>query len=650
MTQFGAVGDGVTDDTAAIQAAIDAAAAVKGCVYLPASTTPYLLGSTVVIGDDVNGLQLRGYGATIKMADGTVCDNTGIPLYIYGADNVVVEGLTIDANGQNRTWQSAYCHGVFMINSRDITLRDVSSLNGMQDCFSIQYGAVGDSDTYCKRIKMINCEGLRGYRQGLSIVAAWDVHIIGGRFADTFGTSPEAGIDIEADPSAGEPCNRGIIIDGVTFENNNGNNLQLSGQYGSPSDTRVTNCVFRMDDYKPEFTADTGNDRLDIVGHQFVVGNPVVVQTTNTLPSPLSILTAYYVVAISDDWIQISTTRGGAAVDITTTGSGTHNIHRASGQLTCQHPAIIMGNKFEHIYPGRGCVDVGPVSQAGKTIIANNRFEDIGYGRKQVLSGCIYIHGSSSGNVIVSGNYAENVNTFVMCNADNCVVQGNIVNTMTNTYGCFFQGGGNSDGVSITGNVISGANINAIFLASGDRAVITGNQIRDTVVWGNRAYGTIRAVSGAHATITGNHITLATPDTAAVPIYTAAWGTTHACNMITGYGTDTVSTVTTTDGTVTTLATVLTTADRVYQVTADVIATETVDHDEMASYRIIGTFRNDGGVLAQVGATTVVASAEDTAGWDCVFDTSSTSIRIRVTGASATNVNWKSQLSWQEIP
>jgi len=97
--------------------------------------------------------------------------------------------------------------------------------------------------------------------------------------------------------------------------------------------------------------------------------------------------------------------------------------------------------------------------------------------------------------------------------------------------------------------------------------------------------------------------------------------------------------VTTTDATETTLDTLATASDTAYHINAEVVATETVDHDEVASYIVLGTFRNDGGTLTLVDSI-VTTVGEDTAGWDCAVDANGTDIRLRVTGAAATNINW----------
>lgn len=102
--------------------------------------------------------------------------------------------------------------------------------------------------------------------------------------------------------------------------------------------------------------------------------------------------------------------------------------------------------------------------------------------------------------------------------------------------------------------------------------------------------------------------------------------------------------VATTDATVTTLHSVSTTSNNSYLVEAKVLARRTGGSSGTASdtagYKIIGVFKNNAGTLTQVGATTVEFTAEDQAGWNCVFDTSGTTIRVRVTGATNNNITW----------
>jgi parallel beta-helix repeat protein len=90
VKDYGAKGDGVTDDTAAIQAAMDAASNV----YFPAGT--YLVGAALVPNTNQ---YMWGTGATIKLADST---NTSI-ISADGASNITIEGLSLDGNKANQS-------------------------------------------------------------------------------------------------------------------------------------------------------------------------------------------------------------------------------------------------------------------------------------------------------------------------------------------------------------------------------------------------------------------------------------------------------------------------------------------------------------------------------------------------------------------
>jgi hypothetical protein len=80
VRDFGALGDGITDDSAAFAAAISAAQSRAAVVYVPASPTPYLLGAGLVL--DGTRMVGDGAGSTLKVA---LASGAGIELTGSGA-------------------------------------------------------------------------------------------------------------------------------------------------------------------------------------------------------------------------------------------------------------------------------------------------------------------------------------------------------------------------------------------------------------------------------------------------------------------------------------------------------------------------------------------------------------------------------------
>jgi hypothetical protein len=85
------------------------------------------------------------------------------------------------------------------------------------------------------------------------------------------------------------------------------------------------------------FTADAGTDELTAAAHGLSNGQRVRLTSGGTLPAGLLATVAYYVVNKTTNTFQVSLTSGGAAVNFSDAGTGTHSFaRRYSGVVIAQ--------------------------------------------------------------------------------------------------------------------------------------------------------------------------------------------------------------------------------------------------------------------------------------------------------------------------
>jgi len=107
--------------------------------------------------------------------------------------------------------------------------------------------------------------------------------------------------------------------------------LAINASTGATTGTPTVNGVSQFGPRATKYdsrscTVDTGTEVCTSNGHPFADGDLVTVSSTTTLPSPLLASTLYEIRDATSSTFKLAATAGGPAIDLTTTGTGTHTV------------------------------------------------------------------------------------------------------------------------------------------------------------------------------------------------------------------------------------------------------------------------------------------------------------------------------------
>jgi hypothetical protein len=220
---YGAIGDGVHDDTAAIQAAINALPADGGTVYVPDGI--YMINA-------VRNLRLRSQ-MHLQLAPGAklvAIPNSADRAYVLNvykiSDVEISGGQIVGERDQHMGTTGEWGHAIMVRGSSRVTVRDIRLSNCWGDGLSIGGAATTTGTIPSDDIAVANIVSTGNRRQALTIGRSRGVNIYDSELSYTSGIKPGCGIDIEPDPDSTATTSN-VRVENCWIHHNAGNGIQV---------------------------------------------------------------------------------------------------------------------------------------------------------------------------------------------------------------------------------------------------------------------------------------------------------------------------------------------------------------------------------------------------------------------------------------
>ena len=239
---FGAKGDGVTDDTKAIQDAVDHA---NGTVFIPAGT--YMIDAVTSPAGEPGRCGIRlpsnfllqlSPRATLRAIPNSAQKYS--ILQIYDVHDVTVVGGTLQGDrAQHIGTLGEWGMGLDIRSSTNVMISGVLSRDLWGDGFYVGKWSTNN----CQNVRLYNCIGENNRRQGCSIVSLIGGVLDGCLLVNSNGPSLGAGLDLE--PSDGSYIVQDVRIVNSYFRDNQGPGIQLDGNNGPVSVCLISGNICR---------------------------------------------------------------------------------------------------------------------------------------------------------------------------------------------------------------------------------------------------------------------------------------------------------------------------------------------------------------------------------------------------------------------